>query len=64
MIIQGTGDYDGPPGFDRGMQTTQWCGNNPESWVRGSASLDTDSAILKMTVLLEMEFNMAARKDK
>lgn len=56
QVINGTGSYKGAtPGWDRGMQTTMHCGNNPESWVRGSASLDKASGVLSVTVQLETD---------
>lgn len=57
MIIQGTGPYNAAtPGFDRGMQTTTHCPwADPESWIRGSASLDTNSGIISMTIQLETD---------
>lgn len=64
MLIQGTGPYHGNPGFDRGMQTTMYCGNDPESWVRGSASLDTDSGIITVTVNLETDSTEGGPKGK
>lgn len=62
--IAATGPYDGAPGFDRGMQTTQHCGNNPESWVRGSAKLDTETGTLAVDVQLETDSVAAGPKGK
>lgn len=65
MIITGTGPYKATsPGFDRGMQTTTYCGNNPESWIRGSATLDTNSGIISMTVQLETDSTTAGPKGR
>lgn len=61
--INGTGTYKGAaPGWDRGMQTTMHCGNDPESWVRGSASLDKLSGVLSITVQLETDSILAGPK--
>jgi hypothetical protein len=62
--LAATGEYHGPPGFDRGMQTTQHCGNNPESWVRGSATLDTASGRLGVDLQLETDSTAAGPKGK
>lgn len=64
QIIQGTGPYNGPGGFDRGFQSTQHCGNNPESWIRGSASLDKSSGILNVQVQAETDSTTAGPKGK
>lgn len=50
------------PGFDRSMYATQHCGNSPESWVRGSASLDRRSGALTITVQLETDSIWAGPK--
>jgi hypothetical protein len=57
MLIQGTGPYNAVdrPNFERGMQTTTYCGNDPESWVRGSATLDTDSGLISIIINLETD---------
>lgn len=60
--IKATGSYQGPPGFDRGMATTIYCGNSPESWVRASASLDRGSGILFVTIQLETDATNAGPK--
>jgi hypothetical protein len=62
--IAATGEYHGPPGFDRGMQTTQHCGNDPESWVHGSATLDTASGRLGVDLQLETDSTAAGPKGK
>jgi hypothetical protein len=62
--IAATGGYDGPSGFDRGMQTTQHCGNHPESWVRGSAKLDPASGRLGVDLQLETDSTTAGPKGK
>jgi hypothetical protein len=64
QVIQGTGPYNGPGGFDRGFQSTQHCGNNPESWIRGSASLDKNSGILNVQVQAETDSTTAGPKGK
>jgi hypothetical protein len=40
------------------------CGNNPESWVRGSASLDKDSGTLSLSIQLETDSTTAGPKGK
>lgn len=60
--ITGTGSYNGPGGFDRGFQSTQYCGNNPESWVRGSVWLDKQNGFLTMQVQLETDATHAGPK--
>jgi hypothetical protein len=56
QIVTGTGPYKaGARGWDRGMQTTMHCAYNFQSWVRGSASLDTRTGILWVTVQLETD---------
>lgn len=62
--LAATGEYPGPPGFDRGMQTTQHCGNDPESWVRGSATLDTASGRLGVDLELETDSTAAGPKGR
>jgi hypothetical protein len=47
------GTYNGA--FQRGMQATDYCGNDPESWVRGSAFLDKKTGLLKVQVQLETD---------
>lgn len=47
------GKYKGP--FERGYQSTQYCGNSPESWVRGSAFLDQQTGLLTITINLETD---------
>jgi V8-like Glu-specific endopeptidase len=65
QVINGTGSYKGAAlGWDRGMQTTMHCGNNPESWVRGSASLDKASGVLSVTVQLETDSVFAGPKGR
>lgn len=62
--IKATGPYQGPAGFDRGMATTMYCGNSPESWVRGNATLDQASGILTITIQLETDATNAGPKGK
>lgn len=65
QIIHGTGSYKGAaPGWDRGLESTMHCGNNPESWVRGSATLNKDSGILSITVQLETDSVLAGPKGR
>jgi hypothetical protein len=65
QVINGTGSYKGAgPGWDRGMQSTMHCGNNPESWVRGSASLDKASGVMSLTVQLETDSVLAGPKGR
>ena len=55
QVINGTGSYSGSPGFDRGFQATTYCGNSPESWVRGSAFLEKSTGLLTMWIGLETD---------
>ena len=65
QTISGTGTYKGAdPGWDRGMQTTMHCGNDPESWVRGSATLNKQSGVLSLTVQLETDSILAGPKGR
>src|ERR1700727_539394 len=65
QVLNGTGSYKGAaPGWDRGMQTTMHCGNSPESWVRGSASLDKGSGLLSLTGQLETDSVFAGPKGR
>lgn len=65
QTISGTGTYKGAgPGWDRGKQTTMHCGNNPESWVRGSATLNKQSGALAITVELETDSISAGPKGR
>lgn len=64
QILQGTGPYIGPGGFDRGFQSVQYCGNNPESWIRGSASLDKTSGLLNLEVQAETDSTTAGPKGR
>ena len=54
------GGYHGP--FERGFQSTRYCGNNPESWVRGSAWLDKQNGFLTVQVNLETDATHAGPK--
>jgi hypothetical protein len=60
--VAGVGPYSGPLGFDRGMQSTMHCGNNPESWVRGSVTLDTNTGRANIQVQLETDSVAAGPK--
>jgi hypothetical protein len=49
MPVTVSGSYKAThPGWDRGMQSTMHCGNNPESWVRASASLIGNSLHIQL----------------
>ena len=60
-IVAVTGSYqdsghDRPdPTWGRGMASTSYCGNDPESWIRGSAVLDRLHNKLSITVQLETD---------
>ncbi|BCN13370.1 hypothetical protein RPSD_52550 (plasmid) [Ralstonia solanacearum] len=56
------GPYSGPPGFGRGMNTTMHCSNDPESWIRGSATLDKSTGSISLTVQLETDSVRAGPK--
>jgi len=69
QMLSGVGPYKVPPdgnhnGFDRGMQTTMYCGNDPESWFRGSAQLNKDTGRLEVTLQLETDSMAAGPKGK
>lgn len=64
VSIAATGAYHGPPGFDRGMQTTRHCGNRPGSWVRASANLDTRNSVVAVELQLETESTTAGPKGR
>jgi Trypsin len=65
QVIKGSGSYKGAaPGWDRGKETTMHCGNNPESWVRGSATLDKKSGVLTMDVQLETDSGLSGPKGR
>ncbi|MHA4844530.1 hypothetical protein ACX0G7_10220 [Flavitalea antarctica] len=55
QVISGKGSYSGAPGFERGYQATTYCGNWPESWIRGSAFLDKNTGVLTIRVGLETD---------
>ncbi len=61
-VIVGTGQYIGPGGFDRGFQATQYLGNWPESWLRGSAFLNKETGVLNVWVGLETDATFAGPK--
>ena len=58
--VGGAGKYKGP--FERGYQSTDYCGNSPESWVRGSAFLDKRTGLLTMKINLETDATHAGPK--
>lgn len=47
------GPYHGP--LDRGFCSTMYCGNSPETWVRGQADFDRRSGQVTMTLELETD---------
>jgi len=49
----GEGPYYGP--FDRGFCSTQYCGNSPESWVRGRADVNKETGALAILMQLETD---------
>lgn len=51
-----------PGGWSRNMQTTMYCGNNPESWVRGSVICDKQNGIAIFTIQLESDSNLGGPK--
>lgn len=59
--VEVTGAYNAPTNGDwrRGMPATTYCGNKPESWVRGDAKLDPATGQLSLTVQLETDSTMA-----
>jgi len=63
-LLAGTGTYDGPGGFDRGMQSTMYCSNDPESWIRGSAFLDTSNGDITVHMDLETDSVSAGPRGK
>jgi hypothetical protein len=67
MPIRVTGSYkhNSPLGqWSHGMPTTAYCGSKPESWIRGSASLDPSSGMLSMTIQLETDDTSAGPKGR
>jgi hypothetical protein len=44
------------------MPTAMYCGNSPESWVRGNASFDRSSGLLGFTIQLETDATNAGPK--
>jgi Trypsin len=65
QTIHASGTYKGAaPGWDRGMETTMHCGNSPESWVRGAASLEKSTGILSITLQLETDSILAGPKGR
>jgi hypothetical protein len=53
--LAGTGKYSGPGGFGGGYQAVTYCGNNPESWVRGSVFLDKQTGAITFKMELETD---------
>jgi hypothetical protein len=65
QVLTGSGSYkNAGPGWDRGMETTVHCGNNPESWVRGTAKLDKETKVLSVTIQLETDSVLAGPKGR
>jgi len=63
--VTGAQKYNTPgQDWSRGMPTTMYCGNSPESWVRGNATLDPSSGLLSITVQLETDATHAGPKGK
>jgi hypothetical protein len=62
QVLSGTGKYLGPEGFDRGFQATQYLGNWPESWLRGSAFLNKQTGMLNIWIGLETDATFAGPK--
>lgn len=63
--VDGSYKHTSPVGqWSRGMPTTMYCGNSPESWVRGNVTLDPSSGLLSMTVQLETDSVSAGPKGK
>jgi hypothetical protein len=46
------------------MATTLYCGNNPESWLRASATLDRSTDQLTLIMQLETDSTLAGPKGK
>jgi len=66
-MFTGTGMWNAEgkdPAFKRGMQSTMYCGNNPESWVRGSAWLSPEMGYVPINVMLETDSATAGPKGK
>src|SRR5438477_6408768 len=42
------GSYSGPQGFDDGMASTMYCGNSPESWIRGDAQIQDATLVIRI----------------
>jgi hypothetical protein len=63
--ITGSYNHSSPVGtWSRGMATTMYCGNSPESWIRGNATFDRSTGILIITVQLETDDVLAGPKGK
>jgi len=56
----GQGPYHGP--YERGFSATVYCGNSPESWIRGRADLDRASG--RLTILMQLETDDVFRGPK
>lgn len=65
VTVSGSYKHNSAPGtWSRGMASTMYCGNSPESWVRGNATLDPSSGVLSITVQLETDSAKAGPKGK
>jgi len=65
VAITGSYKHTSPPGqWSRGMATTMYCGNSPESWVRGNATFDRPSGTLSLTIQLETDSTSAGPKGR
>jgi hypothetical protein len=62
VACSGIQQYSGAPGFDRGFCATAYCGNSPESWVRGRADIDRASGRVAMELELETDSVAAGPK--
>jgi len=65
ITVDGSYKHNSPKGqWGRGMPTTMYCGNSPESWIRGNATLDPSSGLLSLTVELETDSTSAGPKGR
>lgn len=55
-------NHDPDRNYKRGMPSYMYCGDSPESWVRGNATLDQASGILFITIQLETDAIYAGPK--
>jgi hypothetical protein len=65
ITVTGAYKHDSPAGmWSRGMSATMYCGNSPESWVRGNAWFDATTGVLTMTIQLETDSTAEGPKGK